>query len=116
MDNLITNEMVAGEEFNAISMSDRYVNELLNLNSEQRIEVLINVIGKIHEDTEFKLGLSAIALDTAVACDPLDLGVSILSEVANALPIHVRVDEATETIGIETDLQFETTGILESVV
>ena len=50
MDNLITNEMVAGEEFNAISMSDRYVNELLNLNSEQRIEVLINVIGKIHEE------------------------------------------------------------------
>jgi len=71
--------------------------------------------GKVHENTEMKLALSAIDLDTAVGGDDLDLGVSILSEVAQALPVHVRVDEDTETIGIETELQFQTTGILESV-
>lgn len=72
-------------------------------------------IGKVHEITEVKLALTAIGLDTAVAGDPLNLGTSILSEVAEALPIHIRVDDDTEALGIETEIQFVTSSVLESV-
>lgn len=69
---------------------------------------------KIHESTELKLALSAAGLDTAVAGDPLNLGTQILSEAANAVAVYIRADDATDTVGTETELSLVTNTVRES--
>lgn len=69
--------------------------------------------GNGHEVTEVKLALTSAGLDTAVAGDPLDLGTEILSGAANALPVYVRVEDATGVVGISTELSLSTNQIEE---
>lgn len=61
-----------------------------------------------HEATEIKLATSEAGLDVAVAGDPLNLGVEILSEVGNAAEIHIRSRDATSTQGTATELSIAT--------
>ena len=69
-----------------------------------------------HETTEVKLALTQAGLDTATAGASLDLGTQILSESANALPVWVRVQDATGVVGISTELSLTTNEIEETNV
>jgi hypothetical protein len=51
-----------------------------------------------------KLALTEGGLASAVAGDPLDIGVSLDSGVANALSIWIQVDDSTDTLGAYTNL------------
>lgn len=63
-----------------------------------------------------KLALSPAALDSATAGAPLDLGVSILSGPAGALPIHVRVTPGALALGTYADLALQLSSVVESAV
>lgn len=55
-------------------------------------------------DTCIKLATTQAGLSSAVAGDPLDLGATILSGAVNAVQIWVEFDDATATVGTDTDL------------
>ncbi|ABC29682.1 hypothetical protein HCH_02908 [Hahella chejuensis KCTC 2396] len=69
--------------------------------------------GDGHEATEVKLALSSGGLDSATAGASLNLGTQLLSGVANALPVHVRVQDATATLGVSTELSLATNNLQE---
>lgn len=64
--------------------------------------------------TAVKLASSAAGLDTAVAGDPLTLGLSILSGAANAVEVHVRIEATNLTAGTYTDLSLDTNALVET--
>jgi hypothetical protein len=62
-----------------------------------------------HPDTEVKLALTLLGLDSAVGGVSLDLGVTeILGGVPGAVPIYIRVDDTTMVVGTSTELGIQT--------
>lgn len=66
--------------------------------------------------TEFKMGLSAAARDAAVAGAALVMSHTILSGVANAVPIYTRRESAIAVAGAYTDVSFESNAVTETPV
>jgi hypothetical protein len=64
--------------------------------------------------TAFKLALSAVGLDSATAGAALSVGTTLNSGTAGAVPVYVRVDTGTSTLGTYTDLSLVTTAVIES--
>jgi hypothetical protein len=62
----------------------------------------------IHETTEVKLALTEVGLDSAVAGDSLDVGLTLLSGSANAIEFWMRVEDATGELSTETELYVQT--------
>lgn len=63
--------------------------------------------------SEFKLALSSGGLASAVAGAALALSHTILSGVANAIPIYTRRDSALVVAGNYTDISLETNDVTE---
>jgi hypothetical protein len=72
--------------------------------------------GGDQEATVLKLALTALGLDTAIAGDPLDGGVQILSGVGNALPVYVRAEDLTMTVSTSLEISLQTVSTNESAV
>lgn len=70
---------------------------------------------KIHEATEVKLATTQSGLTGASAGAPLSLSTQILSGSANAADVWVRLDDATATVGTETELTLTTNSVVEDV-
>lgn len=66
-----------------------------------------------HLPAEVKLATTLLGLDSAVGGAALNLGTELLSEVANAQEVYIRVDDATMVVGTEIDLFFETNDLVE---
>ena len=66
--------------------------------------------------TEFKLALSSGGLATAIAGAALELSATVLSGVANAVPIYTRRDSALAVAGAYTDITLETNELIETPV
>jgi hypothetical protein len=64
--------------------------------------------GKVHESTEIKLALSNAGLATAIAGASLALGTVINSGSANAIAVHMRIDDATAVVGSASELSINT--------
>lgn len=64
--------------------------------------------GKIHESTEIKLALSNAGLSAATAGAALAIGTVVTSGAANAIPVHVRIDDATAIVGSASELSIKT--------
>lgn len=60
--------------------------------------------GKLHESTEIKLALSNAGLASATAGASLAIGTVINSGSANAVPVHLRIDDATAIVGTASEL------------
>lgn len=69
-----------------------------------------------HLPAEVKLATTLLGLDSAVGGASLNIGATLLSEVANAQEIYIRVDDATMVVGTEIDLFFETNPLVELAV
>lgn len=65
------------------------------------------------EPNAVKLATTAIGLDSAVAGDPLNIGVQVLSEVGNAFSLWVRVEDITLTVATSLDLSLKTNEVIE---
>lgn len=72
--------------------------------------------GPVHTPSECKLATTLAGLDTAVAGDPLNLGTQLLSEVANAQAIYMRIDQDTHPVQNDTDLIFKFPTLIEEAV
>ena len=66
--------------------------------------------------TEFKLALSAGALDSATAGAALSLPVTVESGVANAVPIYTRRTSALAAAGVYADVSLQTNNLDETPV
>lgn len=66
--------------------------------------------------TEFKLALSLVGLDSAVAGAALEIGTQVTSGTANAIPIYTRRTTAIAVAGVYTDLTLQTQQLAETVV
>ena len=66
--------------------------------------------------TEFKLALSSGGLASAVAGDPLSLSHTLLSGVANAIPIYTRRDSALVVVGAYSDISLQVVNPYETPV
>jgi hypothetical protein len=67
-------------------------------------------------DTQFKLALSSGGLASATAGASLTLSHTILSGVANAVPVYTRRTSALTTSGSYTDITLETNTVIETPV
>jgi len=72
--------------------------------------------GAIHESTEIKLALSSASLATAAAGVSLDVGTTINGGSANAIPVYMRIDDATAIIGQTTELSLVIKNVLETPI
>lgn len=72
--------------------------------------------GSGHENTEVRLATTLVGLDSATPGAPLDLGVELLSESANATPFYIRIDDATGVVGDTIELGCSTNSIIETDV
>lgn len=84
-------------------------------------DVLLSIndsaIGTGFAATSVKLASTSGGLSTAVAGDPLVLGTTVLSGVANALPVHMRFDTTGGTVGdTYTDVALRLVSVIESAV
>lgn len=70
---------------------------------------------KIHETTEVKLATTQGGLAAATPGAALSLSTQILSGSANAADVWVRLDDATATVGTETELTLTTNSVVEDV-
>jgi hypothetical protein len=70
---------------------------------------------KLHEATEAKLATTQSGLTAATPGAALTLGTQILSGSANAADVWVRLDDATATVGTETELTLTTNSVVEDV-
>ncbi|MCK5307032.1 MAG: hypothetical protein KAJ73_00335 [Zetaproteobacteria bacterium] len=68
-------------------------------------EITWECIGKQHEITEVKIALTQGGLGAAVAGDPLDVGVQILS--ASPVEFWIEVDDVTEELSTFTELRID---------
>lgn len=66
--------------------------------------------------TEFKLALSSGGLDSATAGASLSLSHTVLSGVANAVPIYTRRVSALSVPGTYTDITLQTNDVIETPV
>lgn len=66
--------------------------------------------------TEFKLGLSTGARDSATAGAALTLSTTINSGVGNAIPIYTRRDSVLTVAGTYTDISIQTNSLIETPV
>lgn len=73
-------------------------------------------IGKIHEANEIKLATTQGGLTGATAGAFLNIGTSVTSGTGNAVTVWLRIDDATATIGTETELRISTNGLVETSV
>lgn len=64
--------------------------------------------GKLHESTEIKLALTNGGLAAATAGAALSIGTVVLGGSANAVPVHVRIDDATAVVGAASELSIRT--------
>lgn len=64
--------------------------------------------------TAIKLALTQAGLATAVAGDPLAVGVQLVGGLAGAVPIWVEIDDQTGVRGMYTDLSLQTNVMLEA--
>lgn len=64
--------------------------------------------------TDIKLSLSAGGLATATGGAALNLGTTILSGVANAVRVYVRVTDSTHAVATNTDISLQIAGAQES--
>ncbi len=71
--------------------------------------------GSGHEDTEIKLALTQIGLDSATPGAPggQTLGTVLLSEVGNATSIWIRIEDATGVIGTSLELSIQMNNVIE---
>jgi hypothetical protein len=70
---------------------------------------------KIHEATEAKLATTQGGLTAATPGAALTLSTQILSGSANAADVWLRLDDATATVGTETELTLTTNSVVEDV-
>jgi len=80
------------------------------------LTVVDSAPGSGHEATEVKLALTQGGLAGAVAGDPLSLGVTVTSSIANATEFWVQVDDATGVVGTSTELSVDTVLLRETDV
>lgn len=66
--------------------------------------------------TEFKLALSSGALATATAGASLNLGLTVNSGAANAVPVFTRRNSVLAVAGTYTDITLETNVLIESPI
>jgi len=64
--------------------------------------------GNSHAKTVIKLASTQLGLATAVAGDPLNIGITVLSGAANKVDVWVRVNEGAQPVVNWTDLSLET--------
>ncbi len=76
--------------------------------------IIWTCVSHTHEPTEIKLASTLGDLDTATAGASLSLGTTILSGVANAKPIHVRVTNTVTDISSANDIAFSISSVLET--
>lgn len=65
------------------------------------------------EASHIKLALTSAGLDSAVAGDPLNLGATIQSKPANAVPVHYRWTNSTGS-GTSTEISLSVSDRIES--
>lgn len=70
--------------------------------------------GKLHEATEIKLATTSGGLASATAGASLNLGTLISGGSANAVPIYMRIDDATAVIGSVTELSLTIKNVEET--
>ena len=73
-----------------------------------------SAVGSGHEVAEVKLALSLAGLSSATGGAAINLGASILSEVANALEIWVGIEAVYLTVGVSTELSLTTNVLRET--
>lgn len=80
------------------------------------VSVTDTTAGVGHLPTEVKLALTQAGLTAATGGASLNLGLTILSLVANAVSFWIRVDDATGTVGTATELGITTNTLIELAV
>lgn len=74
-------------------------------------QIVISVVdanaGSGNPTTAVKLATTQLGLDSAVAGDPLNAGVTIVGGAGGAFEFWARVEDLTDTEGTYTDLSFE---------
>lgn len=98
---------VTGNKFEA--QSDPGVDSIL-------LSVYDSAGGSGEAASAIKLALSEANLATATAGADLDLGTEILSEVANAVQVWIRITPTVTAAGAYTDVYPRTNTLIESVV
>lgn len=68
------------------------------------------------QPTHVKLATTAGGLASALAGQPLSLGTQLLSGVANAVEIHVRIDTPALSVGVYNDVSLALSNLLEEAV
>lgn len=68
---------------------------------------------KLHESIEVKLAATSGGLGSATAGAALNLGTTVTSGTGNKKEVHMRVDDATAAIDIETELRLRTNTVIE---
>jgi hypothetical protein len=64
--------------------------------------------------TAVKLALSAGGLTSATGGAALTVGTTLTSGTGGAVPVYVRLDSGTSTLGTYTDLSLDTNALIES--
>lgn len=72
--------------------------------------------GSGHEASEITLALTAAGLDTNTPGASLDLGTTLLSGASEAVPIHVRVENAVTNVGLDTELSLQIVATIDEEV
>lgn len=70
--------------------------------------VLWECTEKFHESTEMRIATTSAGLSGAVNGAALNVALTQLSEVANALEFWVQVDDTTQVVGTRTELSVQT--------
>jgi len=96
----------AGKKLNALSGSGPGVEQIA-------VTIADSAVGSGHEAAEIKLATTEAGLATAVAGDPVNLGIEVLSGVGNGAEIWIRSRDATSTQGTSTELSISTNALGE---
>lgn len=78
------------------------------------LSIVDSAPGSGQSDTSVKLALSPAGLDVATGGTALLLGTQILSGAENALPVYVRVQASSLSIGAFNNLSLKTNALVES--
>jgi hypothetical protein len=79
-------------------------------------EVIWLCVGKLHESNEIRLALSLIGLGSSTPGASLVLTTLINGGAVNAIPIYMRIDDATAVIGSASELMLLVRNVAESAV
>ncbi len=80
------------------------------------VDVSDSAPGSGVEPSAVRLALSSVDLATSVAGNPVTLGLSVLSGVANAVPVHVRISTPALAVGRYVDLSLILPALTEGPV